>query len=134
MIVYRDDYFFPLAGSAAFALAVPRTWILVRVGVRSKGMRTYLLGSVLPLLPEFPGSLGDLLSHSLLRMLVQNVLKRKRRTYPDEPVPGLKLHLRLLIIVDQTETLSGSTSELGLQAKDNNPLLLGLVQSGELVA
>jgi hypothetical protein len=55
-------------------------------------------------------------------------------TYPDEPVLGLKLLLRFLIIVDQTETLGGSTSELGLQAKDNNPLLLGLVQSGELVA
>lgn len=57
-----------------------------------------------------------------------------RHTHPDEPVLGLKLLLRVLVVVDQAETLAGTTTKLGLHAENDDPLLLGLVQGGELVA
>lgn len=46
---------------------------------------------------------------------------------------GLKLLLALLVVVNHTETLAGSTSELGLQAEDDNSGLLSLVEGGELL-
>jgi hypothetical protein len=107
---------------------------------------TYLLGSVLSLLPELPGGLLDLLGHSLLvesacGLDTKDACEKSKLfplagygTHPDKPVLGLKLPLRLFVVVDQSETLGRSTSKLGLQAKDDNPLLLGLVKSGELVA
>ena len=46
---------------------------------------------------------------------------------------GLKLPLRLLVVVDETETLRDTTTELGLETEDGDTLLVGLVESGELL-
>lgn len=47
---------------------------------------------------------------------------------------GLKLLLALLVVVNHTETLRRSTTELGLQAENNDSCLLSLVQRGELLS
>ena len=78
-------------------------------------------------------------------------------THPHESVLGLELLLRSLVIVDETETSRSATTELGLkehativsattlraptipspthlEAEDGNSLLVGLVQSSQLLA
>jgi len=56
-----------------------------------------------------------------------------KTTHSHKTVLGLKLLLALLVVVDHTETLRRSTSELGLQAEDDNSGLLGLVERSELL-
>jgi hypothetical protein len=49
-------------------------------------------------------------------------------------VPGLKLLLALLVVVNHAKALGKAATELGLEAKDDDPLLVRLVQGGELLA
>ena len=59
--------------------------------------------------------------------------RKRKTTHSHKTVLGLKLLLALLVVVDHTETLRRSTSELGLQAEDDNSGLLGLVERSELL-
>ena len=56
-----------------------------------------------------------------------------RNTHADEPVLGLKLLLALLVVVDEAKALGRAATELGLEAKDDDLLGLGLVERGELL-
>ena len=58
--------------------------------------------------------------------------RRGNPTYPHEPVLGLKLLLRLLVIVDQTEPGGPSTTKLGLEPESRDSALVSLVEGGEL--
>lgn len=53
---------------------------------------------------------------------------------PDLAVLGLELLQGLGGVVDKTETGSLAATELGAQTKDADLVLLGLVESGELVS
>jgi hypothetical protein len=53
-------------------------------------------------------------------------------THPYEPVLGLKLLLRLLVIINQPKPSGPPTSKLGLESKRADSALVGLVQAGEL--
>ena len=68
----------------------------------------------------------------LLILLLQKTL-RKNTTHTNKPVLGLELLLALLVVVDQAETLGRAATELGLEAKDDDALGLGLVERGELL-
>lgn len=54
-----------------------------------------------------------------------------RHAYPNQPVLGLELPLRRLVVVDQAEASAPSTTEGGLQAKGDYAQLVGLVDGRE---
>lgn len=54
-------------------------------------------------------------------------------THPHEPVLGLKLLLRFLIIVDQTKTGRRTATELSLETENGHTLLVGLVKGSKLL-
>lgn len=70
---------------------------------------------------------------SLLSVLSVGLLDLLGKTGPHKSVLGLELLLAGLVIVDQTETGRSTTTELGLETEDGHSLLLGLVESGELL-
>ena len=55
-------------------------------------------------------------------------------THPNQPVLGLELPLRRLVIVDQREACAPSTTKVCLQTERDDTLLVGLVHLGELLA
>ncbi len=66
--------------------------------------------------------------------LVVSPLHRYLFTHPHQPVLWLEPLLTSLIVVDQTETSRPSTTELGPETEDGDPVLLGLVHLGEVLA
>ena len=54
-------------------------------------------------------------------------------THPYQPVSRLKLLLRRLVVVDQRESRAPSSTKLCAEAKGNNAILVGLVQSRKLL-
>lgn len=52
-------------------------------------------------------------------------------TYPNQPVLGLKLLLRRLVVVDETEPGAPSTTECRPEAEGHNPCLVRLVDLGK---
>ena len=111
---------------------------------------TNLLLPVLPLLSVLPVGLVDLGSETGLRRETTNPKNQPPissrhpvsssfspprvdlETHPHEPVLGLKLLLRLLIIVNQSKPSRPPTSKLGLESKRADSALVSLVQGGEL--
>ena len=78
-----------------------------------------LLGPVLPLLPELPRGLLDLLG----------------KAGSDESVSGLELLLGRLVVVDERESGRSSSSEGGLEAEArDSDRGLGLVHGSELLS
>jgi len=58
---------------------------------------------------------------------------RYRHTHPNQPISGLKLFLRLLVVVDQRESGAPPTTKVCLEAKGNDTGLFGLVEGSELL-
>jgi hypothetical protein len=56
------------------------------------------------------------------------------QTHSNKTVSGLELLLTLLIIVNETETLTGTSSEFSLQSENDDSRLVSLVQGCELFA
>lgn len=57
----------------------------------------------------------------------------KYATYSDQPIPGLELLLRGLIIVDQSKSSAPSTTKLSLETEGDDTGLVGLVEGSELL-
>lgn len=57
-----------------------------------------------------------------------------RSTHADQAVLGLELLLGLLVVVDETEALRRTTTELGAETEDDNTLLVRLVELGEALS
>ena len=54
-------------------------------------------------------------------------------THSDQPISGLKLFLRLLVVVNQRESGAPPTTEMRLETECNDTSLVGLVEGGELL-
>jgi len=76
-----------------------------------------LLGTVLPLLPQFARRLFDL----------------GRQLGANEPVLRLKLFLRRLVVVDQRKAGTPPATKLCPETKGDDTVLVGLVESGEFL-
>lgn len=56
-----------------------------------------------------------------------------RHAHPNQPIPGLKLLLRLLVVVDQRESGAPPTTKVCPEAKGNDTSLFGFVEGSELL-
>lgn len=54
-------------------------------------------------------------------------------THPDQPILGLELFLRCLIVIDQRKSGAPSSTKLGAETKGHYAVLVRLVQSSELL-
>jgi len=98
--------------------------------------RAHLLGTVLSLLPQF--SCWPILLGGQSRLVNPPSIKnaaspQDRHTHPNQPISGLKLFLRLLVVVDQRKSCTPSTTKVCLEAKGDDATLFGLVEGSELL-
>ena len=125
--------------SAALLFLVPRNYreTCQRHGLgRTSYGRAHLLGTVLSLLPQF--SRWPLLLGPQSRLVIPSQQKehsqaRDRYTYSNQPMSGLKLFLRLLVVVDQRESGAPSTTKVCFEAKGDDTSLVCLVEGSELL-
>lgn len=97
--------------------AQPLLALLGRFGGLGLFGATELLRTVLALLPQ----------------LAVRLRWRSGKASPNQSVLGLKLPLRLLVVVDQRKACAASTTELRPEAERNHARLFGLVDFGELL-